>query len=294
MGRQVSQVVVGRAGRCRGVSVVDDRRDPYAGGTIVPMWTGANTTRFTNRYSSTTASAVAGSRPAFQEFLRMLSSKVINGPSPAWNRIVQGELGRDTGWLLPAALATGIGGLFTRRRSYYILWTGWLVSMVRGLFGRVHLPRLLHGWLSPPIAAILGGGIASLWESRTEVRAVANRRVRSSRPGRRRPVGCGIWWPDHRGRMRGLAGTPGRIARCRGWPAPGGFGRRLAPPKAAGSGAHRRHGRHPCDAGIGYCPTRRQTTGIRRYSVLSRRRRQRPTPSCSDRHRKDWGRSFQL
>ena len=71
-------------------------------------------------------------QPAFQQFLGgiHLSPEIINGPPPAWNRLVQGDLGRDTGWLLPAALAVGVGGLFTRRRSYFILWTGWLVPMV--------------------------------------------------------------------------------------------------------------------------------------------------------------------
>ena len=115
---------------------------------------------------------------AFQQFLGgiHLSPEVLNGPSPAWNRLVQGELGRDTGWLLPAALAVGVGGLFTRRRSYFILWTGWLIPMTL-VFSDVFIMHAYYtAALAPPIAAILGAGIASLWEARTEVRSVAMRR----------------------------------------------------------------------------------------------------------------------
>ena len=62
------------------------------------------------------------------------------------------------------------GLVFTRRRSYFILWTGWLVAMV-GVFSDVFTFHSCYtAGLSPPIAAILGVGIASLWTSRTEVR----------------------------------------------------------------------------------------------------------------------------
>jgi 4-amino-4-deoxy-L-arabinose transferase-like glycosyltransferase len=113
---------------------------------------------------------------AFEQFAGLLGSEVINGPPPAWNRLAQGELGRDTGWLLPAALAVGVGGLFTRRRSYFILWTGWLVAMVAVFSDVFTFHSYYTAGLSPPIAAILGAGIGGLWESRTEVRAVAARR----------------------------------------------------------------------------------------------------------------------
>jgi 4-amino-4-deoxy-L-arabinose transferase-like glycosyltransferase len=113
---------------------------------------------------------------AFEQFAGLLGSETINGPPPAWNRLVQGDLGRDTGVLLPAALAVGVGGLFTRRRSYYILWTGWLVAMVAVFSDVFTFHSYYAAGLSPPIAAVLGAGIASLWQSRTKVRAVAARR----------------------------------------------------------------------------------------------------------------------
>lgn len=132
---------------------------------------------------------------AFQQFLGgiHLSPEVLNGPSPGWNRLVQGDLGRDTGWLLPAALAIGVGGLFTRRRSYFILWAGWLVPMVL-VFSDVFIMHAYYtAALAPPIAAILGAGIASLWESRTEVRSVAMRRCGAAGLVVAGTVGYGIW-----------------------------------------------------------------------------------------------------
>ena len=112
---------------------------------------------------------------AFEQFAGLLGSDIVNGPPPAWNRLVQGDLGRDTGWLLPAGLAVGLGGLFTRRRSYYILWTGWLVAMVAVFSDIFTFHSYYTAALSPPIAAILGAGIAGLWESRPARRAVAAR-----------------------------------------------------------------------------------------------------------------------
>ena len=134
-------------------------------------------------------------QPAFQQFLGgiHLSPEILNGPSPAWNRLVQGDLGRDTGWLLPAALAVGVGGLFTRRRSYFILWIGWLVPMAL-VFSDVFIMHAYYtAALAPPIAAILGAGIASLWESRTQSRSVAMRRCGAAGLIGAGTVGYGIW-----------------------------------------------------------------------------------------------------
>jgi 4-amino-4-deoxy-L-arabinose transferase-like glycosyltransferase len=134
-------------------------------------------------------------QPAFQQFLGgiHLNPAVLNGPSPAWNRLVHGDLGRDTGWLLPAALAVGVGGLFTRRRSYFILWTGWLVPMVL-VFSDVFIMHAYYtAALAPPIAAILGAGMAGLWESRAEVRSVALRHGGAAGLVVAGTVGYGIW-----------------------------------------------------------------------------------------------------
>jgi 4-amino-4-deoxy-L-arabinose transferase-like glycosyltransferase len=137
----------------------------------------------------------ASQQPAYQQFAGglHLSPELINGPSPAWNRLLQGSLGRDTAWLLPAALAVGVGGLFTRRRSYYILWTGWLVSMTL-VFSDVFI---LHSYytaaLSPPIAAILGAGIADLWTLRREGRTMDLRPAAAAAVIVAGTVSYGVW-----------------------------------------------------------------------------------------------------
>jgi 4-amino-4-deoxy-L-arabinose transferase-like glycosyltransferase len=136
-----------------------------------------------------------GQQTAFQQFLGgvHLSPEVLNGPSPAWNRLAQGDVGRDTGWLLPAALAVGVGGLFTRRRIYFILWTGWLIPMVV-VFSDVFIFHAYYtAALSPPIAAILGAGIAGLWTSRSEVRSVALGRGAAVGLIVAGTVGYGLW-----------------------------------------------------------------------------------------------------
>ena len=132
---------------------------------------------------------------AFQQFLGgvPVSPEVLDGPPPAWDRLVQGDLGRDTGWLLPAALVIGVGGLFTRRRSFFILWTGWLVPLVL-VFSDVFIMHAYYtAALAPPVAAVLGAGVASLWETRNEVRSVAMRRCGAAGLLVAGSVGYGIW-----------------------------------------------------------------------------------------------------
>ncbi len=134
-------------------------------------------------------------QPAFQQFLSgvPVSPAVLDGPPPAWNRLLQGDLGRDTGWLLPAALAIGVGGLFTRRRSYFVLWAGWLIPMAL-VFSDVFIMHAYYtAALAPPIAAVLGAGFASLWESRAEGRSVAMRRSGAAGLIVAGTVGYGIW-----------------------------------------------------------------------------------------------------
>ncbi len=90
--------------------------------------------------------------------------------APGLDRLFKGDLGRDTGWLLPAALAVGIGGILSRRRRFYILWGGWLVIMVVVFSFTSTINTYYTAALSPPIAAILGAGVAELWNRRHEIR----------------------------------------------------------------------------------------------------------------------------
>ena len=89
--------------------------------------------------------------------------QLITGPPPSWNRLLRGDLGLDTALLLPVAAVIGIGGLFTRRRSFYVMWTGWLLTLpVVFSFGS-SLNAYYTAALSPPIAAIVGAGVVSGW-----------------------------------------------------------------------------------------------------------------------------------
>jgi len=100
-----------------------------------------------------------------------LKLPLTTGPAPSWDRLFQGELGRDTGWLLPAALAVGATGLFTRRRRFYVLWTGWLATMVVVFSVTSTINAYYTAALSPPIAAILAGGVVELKERSAQLRA---------------------------------------------------------------------------------------------------------------------------
>ena len=130
----------------------------------------------------------SGQQPAFQGFLGgiHLSPEVRNGPSPAWNRLLQGELGRDTGWLLPAALGDRHrGAIYPAAELLHSL--DWLVGLDGpGLFGRVHHARLLHGCALPADRRDPGGGGRQSVgvPSRESIGGHAPRR--SSRPGLRR------------------------------------------------------------------------------------------------------------
>jgi len=136
-----------------------------------------------------------GQQSGFQQFSAglHLSPELLYGTPPAWNRLVQGDLGRDTGWLLPAAIAVGIGGLFTRRRSFFILWAGWLIPMAYVFSDVLIFHSYYTAALSPPIAAVLGAGVASLWESRTEERSVFVRGGIAAALLVALTVGYGIW-----------------------------------------------------------------------------------------------------
>jgi 4-amino-4-deoxy-L-arabinose transferase-like glycosyltransferase len=89
--------------------------------------------------------------------------ELITGPPPSWNRLLKGNLGLDTALLLPVALVIGIGGLFIRHRSFYVLWTGWLLTLLVVFSFGSSLNAYYTAALSPPIAGIVGAGVVSGW-----------------------------------------------------------------------------------------------------------------------------------
>jgi 4-amino-4-deoxy-L-arabinose transferase-like glycosyltransferase len=107
---------------------------------------------------------------------------VLSAPAAAPNRLLHGDLGRDTGWLLPAALAIAVVGLFARRRrprvdplrSCLLLWGGWLVTLAAVFSLTTTINAYYTAALSPAVAALLGAGVAGVW---SEGRAGTKRRI---------------------------------------------------------------------------------------------------------------------
>jgi 4-amino-4-deoxy-L-arabinose transferase-like glycosyltransferase len=109
-------------------------------------------------------------------------------------RLFSGEVATEIAWLLPAALAAGVGLLWLQRhaprtdalRAQAILWLGWLVvtglvfSLMEGIFHEYYTVAL-----APPIGALIGLGVAAAWRHRanTKISVVAGAVV----------VGSALW-----------------------------------------------------------------------------------------------------
>ncbi|MBV8462106.1 MAG: hypothetical protein JO368_02345, partial [Acidimicrobiales bacterium] len=103
-------------------------------------------------------------------------------PSASADRLVRGAPGRDTGWLLPAAVLSIPVILWARRRrprtdlvrAAGILWSVWLV-VFGGFLSVSAINTYYLGALSPPIAALVGVTGWVLWTGRRSrpVQAVA-------------------------------------------------------------------------------------------------------------------------
>jgi 4-amino-4-deoxy-L-arabinose transferase-like glycosyltransferase len=90
-------------------------------------------------------------------------------PSRAADRLLDGGLGRDTGWLIPAAVVVAAWGIASRRRqprgdplrACFILWGGWLVTFFVVFSAVTTLWPYYTAALSPAAAAIIGAGVAA-------------------------------------------------------------------------------------------------------------------------------------
>lgn len=98
---------------------------------------------------------------------------------PGIFRLFNQQLAGQASWFLPlaflgfiaAALATKIQYPFPREHQQLLLWMGWLAPMViffsfAGLFHRYYLEML-----APAIAALVGAGLAAMWNWYTQHRA---------------------------------------------------------------------------------------------------------------------------
>ena len=98
------------------------------------------------------------------------------------DRLLRGDLGRDTGWLLPAAVAAAAWGLASRRRrprgdplrSCFLLWGGWLVTLAITFSLTTTINAYYTAALTPAVATILGAGAAAMWSAE---RPAAGRRI---------------------------------------------------------------------------------------------------------------------
>jgi 4-amino-4-deoxy-L-arabinose transferase-like glycosyltransferase len=93
---------------------------------------------------------------------------------PGWHRLLSGAIGRDTGWLIPAALVALVVCLIASRgqdgllRAGALLWGTWLVVLLIVFSASSTINPYYTAALSPPIAGLLGMALALGWERRTD------------------------------------------------------------------------------------------------------------------------------
>ena len=103
-------------------------------------------------------------------------------PARAADRLLCGGLGRDTGWLIPAAAVVAVWGIASQRRqprgdplrACFILWGGWLVTFFVVFTAITTLWPYYTAALSPAAAAIIGAGVAA---ARSPERAPVSRTI---------------------------------------------------------------------------------------------------------------------
>ena len=90
-------------------------------------------------------------------------------PARAADRLLRGSLGRDTGWLIPAAAAVAVWGVASRRRqprrdllrACFLMWGAWLVIFFAVFSVLTALQPYYTAALSPAAAALIGTGVAA-------------------------------------------------------------------------------------------------------------------------------------
>jgi 4-amino-4-deoxy-L-arabinose transferase-like glycosyltransferase len=86
-------------------------------------------------------------------------------------RLFTGNLGRDTGWLLPAALLAGVWGIASRwrrprgdpMRACFVLWGAWLLILGVTFSAATYVQTYYTAALTPAIAALLATAAVSLF-----------------------------------------------------------------------------------------------------------------------------------
>jgi len=88
---------------------------------------------------------------------------------PGWHRLLAGPFAADSGWLLPAAVASALGVLISRRRqgrrdplrAAVVLWGGWWLVLAAFFSVGTYLNSYYVAALVPAVAALCGAGIAA-------------------------------------------------------------------------------------------------------------------------------------
>jgi 4-amino-4-deoxy-L-arabinose transferase-like glycosyltransferase len=112
-------------------------------------------------------------------FLKLLAAgDVVGGGTeqiePSWHRLLEGPLGRDDGWLLPAALIAAAAVLVCRRRAgrrdpmraAVVLWGSWLAVLAATFSASRYVNSYYVAALTPATAALCGTGAALFWHER--------------------------------------------------------------------------------------------------------------------------------
>jgi 4-amino-4-deoxy-L-arabinose transferase-like glycosyltransferase len=94
-------------------------------------------------------------------------------PAAAPNRLLHGDFGRDTGWLLPAGLLVAAWGIASRRRrprgdplrACFVLWGTWLLTLTAVFSWTTTINSYYTAALTPALAAIFGTGVAAAWSA---------------------------------------------------------------------------------------------------------------------------------
>ena len=119
-----------------------------------------------------------GTAPPDQVLGRTLGTPLFaqSEPPPTWDRLLGGSYGRDTGWLLPAALLIIIAVVGARwrqprtdrLRAGIVLWGTWLVILAVVFTISTAMNSYYAAALAPAVAALAGIGVVSAWEHRRQ------------------------------------------------------------------------------------------------------------------------------
>lgn len=100
-------------------------------------------------------------------------------PPVAWNRLLTGSLGLDTGWLVPDAVVALVSGLLARRRqprtdlprAGLLLFGGWLVALFTVFSVTSTINSYYTAALAPPVAGLVAIGLVLAWRQRNSALA---------------------------------------------------------------------------------------------------------------------------